>query len=200
VSKTIARIVSILFHPLPMAGYLLLVMTALDASSLWSGVGWAALTLLLSIAGPGVDLWLSVRTHRVADFHIALREQRPRVLAVSLGFTALTLATVLVAGGPHGLLVALTVGLVNGVVLTLITLGWKISLHVATATGATAVLWWRLGPWAAALILLVLLVAWARLTLRRHTPAQVAAGAAVSAAVSTVVLVVMDHVFSRAVS
>jgi membrane-associated phospholipid phosphatase len=193
VFKTIARIVSILLHPLPAAAYLLLVLIALDATSFWVGVGWAMLTLALSIGGPAAELWLSVRARRVDDFHVALRGQRPRVLAVSLGFTALTFAAVLVGQGPRSVLVALAVGFVDGLVLTLITLNWKISLHVAGMTGATAVLWWRLGPWAAVVILVVLLVAWARLTLRRHTPAQVAAGAAVAAGVSAVVLLAIDH-------
>ena len=188
VQSRLAKIVSILFHPLLTAGYLLLVAIALDATSFWSGARWAALILLLAIGGPAVDLWVAVRARRVDDYHLMLREQRPRVLAVSLAFEALALAIVLAADGPRSLEVALMVGFVNGVAVTLITLGWKISIHVAAMTGALAVLWWRLGPGAAALVPLVLLVAWARLALRRHTFAQVLAAAAVAAVLSALVI------------
>jgi hypothetical protein len=191
----VARILSIVFHPLPTAGYLLLAMTALDATSFWSGVGWAAVALALCVGGPGVTLWFAVRARRVADYHLKLREQRPRVLATSLGFAALAFAVLLVAHGPRGLVVALAVGLVNGVILTLITLGWKISLHVATMTGALAVLWWRLGPWVVTLVLVVLALAWARVALRRHTVSQVATGVIITAAVSAGVIVAVQALF-----
>ena len=117
-----------------------------------------------------------------------LREQRLRPLLVSLGFGASALAVALAAGGPRALVLALSVGVANGIVLALITLRWKISFHTATITGAVAVLCWNVGAGAAALLTLVVVIGWARVRLRRHTPAQVVAGALVAGAVSTVVI------------
>ena len=65
-----------------------------------------------------------------------------------------------------------------------ITLRWKISMHCA-ANGAAVALWlFLIGPLAAAGLLAVLLVAWSRVHLRRHTPAQALAGAMLGAVVT----------------
>ena len=194
VSQRLARALSILFHPLLTAAYLLAAVTAIDASSVWPAVGWLVLVLGLSIGGPALYLWLRVRSKQVEDFQIMLREQRLRPLLVSLGFGVVALAVVLAAGGPRSLVLALSVGVANGIVLALITLGWKISFHTATLTGAVAVLWWHVGPDAATLLTFVVVVGWARLRLRRHTPAQVVAGALVAGAVSIVVILGLDRV------
>ena len=195
VSERLAKTLSVLFHPLLTAAYLLVAVTAIDAPSVWPAIGWLVLVLGLSIGGPGLYLWLRVRSRRVEDFQIMLREQRLRPLLVSLGFSASALAVLLAAGGPRALVLALSVGVANGIVLTLITLGWKISFHTATLTGAVAVLWWCVGAGAAAVLALVVVVGWARLRLRRHTPAQVVAGALVAGAVSTVVILGLERVF-----
>jgi membrane-associated phospholipid phosphatase len=194
VSQCLARALSIVFHPLLTAAYLLVAVTAIDASSVWPAAGWLVLVLGLSIGGPALYLWLRVRSKQAEDFQIMLRRQRLRPLLASLGFGALALAVVLSAGGPRALELALSVGVANGIVLALITLGWKISFHTATLTGAVAVLWWYVGTGAAALLVLVMVVGWARLRLRRHTPAQVVAGALVAGAVSTVVILGLHRV------
>ena len=145
-SYRLAKALSILFHPLLTAAYLLVAVTAIAVPSFWPAVGWLSLVLCLSIGGPGVYLWLRVRSKGVEDLQIIVREQRLRPLLVSLGFSASALAVVLAAGGPRALVLALSVGVANGIALTLITLAWKISFHTATLTGAVAVLWWCVGP------------------------------------------------------
>jgi hypothetical protein len=87
-----------------------------------------------------------------------------------------------VAGAPRELLAleaAMAVGLG-----TLVTLAWKVSVHVAVVTGALVILVMVFGPATLVFSPAVVLVAWARVTLLDHTPAQTLAGAALGAAVA----------------
>ena len=62
-------------------------------------------------------------------------------------------------------------------VMTIITLYWKISIHSVGVVGpsmALAVTFW---PWGLLYILLLPPIAWSRYVLKRHTPAQLIAGA-----------------------
>ena len=63
-------------------------------------------------------------------------------------------------------------------VMTIITVYWKISIHSVGVIGpsmALAVTFW---PWGLLYILLLPPIAWSRYMLKRHTPAQLVAGAA----------------------
>ena len=62
-------------------------------------------------------------------------------------------------------------------VMTVITMYWKISIHSVGVIGpsmALAIVFW---PWGLLYFLLFPPIAWSRYVLKRHTPAQIAAGA-----------------------
>ena len=124
-SYRLAKALSILFHPLLTAAYLLVAVTAIAAPSDWPAVGWLALVLACRSAARACISGCGSVPKRVEDFQIMLREQRLQPLLVSLGFGALALAVVLAAGGPRALVLALSVGVANGIALTLITLGME---------------------------------------------------------------------------
>jgi len=68
---------------------------------------------------------------------------------------------------------------------------WKISLHTAFVTASVTVLIILYGSIAAVTVLLVPLVAWSRIELKHHSPAQVAAGALLA----TLIVVVVFYLF-----
>jgi membrane-associated phospholipid phosphatase len=69
----------------------------------------------------------------------------------------------------------------------LVTLAWKISIHVAVVAGAVVIIALVFGVVGVALAPTVALVAWARIALRDHTLGHTVAGAALGAAVAMVV-------------
>jgi membrane-associated phospholipid phosphatase len=83
---------------------------------------------------------------------------------------------------------ACTDGLLAGVlwfqmfVIYIITLYWKISVHCATAAGVTTVIWMLLGT-SLPLLLVVPVLAWSRVRLRRHTLCQTIAGSVLGVAI-----------------
>jgi membrane-associated phospholipid phosphatase len=86
-------------------------------------------------------------------------------------------------------LVALVVAMLAGLAATLlVTLWWKLSVHTAAASGTVAVLALAFGPTLTLTAPTVALVAWSRVRLGDHTPAQTMAGAALGGLVATTVL------------
>jgi hypothetical protein len=77
-------------------------------------------------------------------------------------------------------------------VMLLITLMWQISMHAISISGATVATGAVFGATTGFLTLpLILLVAAARLKLRRHTPMQVLAGTAVGIVIPVLLLMVV---------
>jgi membrane-associated phospholipid phosphatase len=65
----------------------------------------------------------------------------------------------------------------NTLIMMLISLRWKISVHASGISGPATALIYALGMTAFPILLLVVPVGWARITLKAHTLTQVAAGA-----------------------
>ncbi len=168
----LARAVSIAGHPailLPLATWLALTLQAPGDRSALSIVAIPAAIAVLGV------VYTLVQVHRGRWAHVdASSKHERRDLNGLLGF-ALPIAALLawLAGARIQVSVALLVA--AGVVLLGAGLArWlKLSLHVAFAVFAAALLWpaW---PWVACGLLLALLVAWSRLVLARHTPVEVA--------------------------
>jgi membrane-associated phospholipid phosphatase len=152
------------------------------------GVAWSLVGMLFTVAIPAFIVDRGVRTGRYTDHHLREREQR----AVPLGLAALSVATgvvvLLVAGAPREISALQVAVLVTVAVATGITLVWKVSFHTAVVAAAASVLTLLGGPWWALSWVAVPVVGWARLVLRAHTLAQVAAGLVVGAGVTTAVL------------
>ncbi len=67
--------------------------------------------------------------------------------------------------------------LVNTIVMTVITLVWKISIHATGVAGPAPAFGVVFGPVGYLFLLLLIPVGWARMTLKAHTLPQVVAGA-----------------------
>jgi membrane-associated phospholipid phosphatase len=143
--------------------------------------GWLLAYIGLVVALPvAYLLWLLARG-QVAGFHLDRREERLRPMAVTAAAAGLGWL-VLGRGGAPPLLVTLAAATaIETLVLLAVTWRWKISAHACAIAALAMLLLFLAAPAAGLAVGAVPLVAWARVTLRRHTPAQVLAGAAVGA-------------------
>jgi membrane-associated phospholipid phosphatase len=111
------------------------------------------------------DLWASQRETRVIPFAGA-------ICSYFLG------SAVLMAEESPAIITALMLCYVgNTVIMMLISLKWKISVHASGIAGPITTLIYALGVTALPPLFLVVPVGWARIRLKAHTLAQVAAGA-----------------------
>jgi membrane-associated phospholipid phosphatase len=156
---------------------------ALYGQPFWTGLSWGVVYGLLVSLSPILFILYLLKTGRIKELHMSDTSERHWPYLVAVGFTALTLLIIHLADGPELLRCLTLFNLVELTALGLINIFWLISIH-ATGIMATAVIVGLVFGWGAgwALLPLIILVCWVRLFLRRHTPAQVAAGLALGVA------------------
>jgi len=185
-SDRVAGVVSAVFSP-PVLGIAMIAIAA-GATRRAAAWAWAGIPLALNVLAPILFLiWLHQRG-LVSDLDVQRREERARPLLFTLA-SMLAAAVILWRTAAPSLLLGVSIAqlLQTALVLT-ITLRWKISMHGAASAAWLTLLIFVAG-WAASPALLALpLVAWSRVHLGRHTPAQTVAGAALGSLVTWSVL------------
>ena len=186
--RRLARIVTEVLAPAPTVAVLLALVVWHSTTSPSDALKWGVLVLIFVPILPLLYLLYEVRRQRLTDLHVRLREQRPRILAVAIASIVVLLGLLIALGAPRELLALIVAGVVGLVSVTLVTLVWKISIHVTVVSGSVVTLIVIFGWPLLILVPIIALTAWSRVTLRDHTPGQVLTGALLGAIVAGVVL------------
>jgi membrane-associated phospholipid phosphatase len=159
----------------PVMGLTAFVLTVsqLSTPQLWV---WIILYPLLSMVSPVAFLIWQVRRGDVTDLDIHFRQQRKWSLIVTIVGFMVSWIIMRLGGAPPVLLMMAGMGVLQWLAIYLITLRWKISVHSASVSGTILFIIWGFGAPLTPVALVIPLVAWSRVKLRRHTPAQVIAG------------------------
>ena len=150
-------------------------MQAMDDPSAWA---WIAVSMALIIGVPVAYICWKVHSGEISDFHIPIRKQRLRPMLLFIACTMMAWIVLTIAHAPALLLSFLGFGTVLIAILLLITLRWKISGHSAAIAGMVTLLVRLIGWSFLPSMVLIPLVAWARIRIKRHSLAQTIAGAA----------------------
>ena len=135
-------------------------------------IGVAFYTLL-----PGLALLFLLRLGYICELYPSEQKQRAGLLLLGalsyfLGFMGLGLV-----GAPGFMLGGGLAYFINALLVWQINKYWKISIHSVAVSGGVLIILVAAGKHAWPLVLAWPLVAWARLHIKVHTPAQVVAGA-----------------------
>jgi len=177
-SERTAVIISRFLSPHYVAGPLLLVLALGDSTPWARGLLWAAGIGLLSVVAPLLILKRELRRGGISDWHISDRKERLQPIPVLLSLVVAVAPLVLLVTfhGPR----LMVVGAVSALALILfnlvITFNWKISQHVSGIAASATLITATLGIGAAPILLLIPLVAWARVRVGAHTVMQTVAG------------------------
>lgn len=183
-SLRLAKLITEVLAPAPIAVVLLILVAWDSASSTSSGIVAAGIAVFVGTAPPLVYLLWGVRRGHWANHHVPDREHRKGPLLVALVSVLTALALLLILGAGREL-VALIGAMIAGLTVSLvISQFWKMSIHSGVAAGTAVILMMIFGVAAAVAWPFVGLVAWSRVRLGDHTPAQVAVGSIVGAAVA----------------
>jgi membrane-associated phospholipid phosphatase len=183
----VARLVGELLSPPPILVVVALVVAWVSSPTAGMAVVWGAIAALFASVLPYALILRGVRRGRLSDKNISLREQRIRFGVVAIISILIGMAVLAAFDAPAemvALLASIAVGVACGWV---ITLWWKISVHAAIAAGAATVLTLVVGPALLVVWPLVALIAWSRVQVGDHTPAQVLAGIALGIVVNATV-------------
>ena len=160
---------------LPLLAVPLFVAVGLEAAG-GRGLLWALLCISLTSGLSLLYLFYLTRSGEVRDPRSIPRSERVRPLRVVAGLHVAAFLVVSVSGGPAELVAALLSYALATVLFALITPVSNLSLHAAGVSGAAVCLTYVFGAWGLPSFLLLPPVVWARLTLGRHTPAELALG------------------------
>src|SRR6266436_5919694 len=111
-----------------------------------AGAGWGLLAAFFAAVLPTVFISYGIRRGYWDDRNVGARRPRMVVLAFITASVATGLILLLVLGAPRILTGYLAFMLASVTVLAAITLGWKISIHCAVASGSVTILTFTYGP------------------------------------------------------
>jgi hypothetical protein len=185
--RTLARVVTEVLAPAPVAAILLLIVGWHSATSFSTALVWGLVSVACAAVVPMAYILSAVRQRGITDRHVRLAHQRPVPLLIGMSSVRVGVALLLVGGVPRdlvALVAAMGVGLGSSLLVTLI---WKISIHVAVIAGAEVILLLVFGPGLLGLAPLVPLVGRARVVSSDHTHLHVIGGGLLGALVAAIV-------------
>jgi membrane-associated phospholipid phosphatase len=186
--QRIARLTSSLLNPF-IVSFITIIFIVLDTSeSVVDDLKWAAIALVLSVLPVFSFVVYQVRRKKLDSIFPETQGQRKMIYLLASVVAAAGCGVMWWFKAPELLAASFTAGLAAIVIFMAINLHWKISLHTAFVAAAAMMLTLAYGAKAAWVFVLLPLVAWARLELRLHTPAQVITGALLAAGIISGVL------------
>lgn len=183
-----AVIVSGVLHPftLPPIAFLLLYIAGMgtDTPAPDLTVAGLSVAILFASALPLAAVVYLARRGVVDSIDVSDRTKRAVPLALAILSYAAGFAILSRLGAPElarGLMLCYAT---NTLVVAIITLWWKISIHAVGTAGPIVAVTAAFGPWALPAFLLLPVISAARVSLQRHTIAQVVAGSLLGAALT----------------
>lgn len=182
----VAKWISRIFSP-PLLVVIGITLTALKLGAISAWI-WAGFYLLMGILIPVLYIVWKIRQGEISDFHIKIREQRIRPMILMLLTSLIAWMVMLLGSAPFALTVFAGAGVIQVAFLLLVTLRWKISGHSTAAAGFAIFLFTLFGDPAATVLLIIPIVAWARVRRNRHKLNQTIAGSLAGIIFMTIVL------------
>jgi membrane-associated phospholipid phosphatase len=188
--KWIANLISDILNPIVLGLVLIVLFSFAVASGTLEAIKWSLILITVSILPVYLILFYMVRKGKIDNIFTVVREQRTMIYMVG-GICAVAACLVLILlEAPPELVAAAVAGLSAAVIYLCVNLWWKISLHTAFVSASVVLLVILYGWVAMASIVLLPLMFWSRVELKRHSPSQVVAGAILAALIISVVFYV----------
>ena len=138
------------------------------------------ITTLFGAILPLSSTYYLVRKGIIPDIYASDRASRTEPFLWAMASYLLGVTALLYFEAPFVVTALMACYFVNAIIMLLITLYWKISIHAVGVTGPITALVFQLGAQMIPFFLLMLPVAWARIELKAHNVKQVIAGAVLS--------------------
>jgi len=149
-------------------------------SSISNFINIIMITSFFGCIFPLVGVLIMLKKKIIKDFYATDRETRIKPFIWSIISYLLGLICLYNYKAPLVVTALMACYVVNGIILLVITLKWKISIHASGITSPVTALIYILGRSMLPFLLLILPVAWARLELNAHNKLQITAGAVIS--------------------
>ncbi len=156
------------------AAYFFIVMLGYSVAS--RHLSWFFVLFLSATVAPMSLIFGLKKIGKISDYNITFREQRFLPLLVLVGVNLLGYELMKQLGAPRFLSGILFFNAVNTVFILLVTLQWKISIHLFSLTSSIALVFLHFGVPALWLLVLVPVLMWSRIYLKAHNFMQTLVG------------------------
>ena len=179
--KKLANLTSNILNPFLVSLVLVIILSFYSNSGTVNAIKWASILTAISILPVFLAILFFTHNGSLESIFTNVRRQRTKVYLVAGICAGASCIILYYLDAPSILIASCVAGLAGAAVFLCINLWWKISLHTAFIAASVTVLVILFGPLAAITVLLLILIAWARIELEHHSPAQAATGAILAA-------------------
>ena len=183
-----ARLISNILAPATISLPFVVLIALYHARNVLLALFYALVTLFFLSIGPFIYILIALRMGKISDVDVSRRTERAGPFLFGISSVLAGWLVLILLQGPRNLQTVLIITAVSGIVMMVTTLWWKISIHASSLGGAATMLTAFYGAIMLPAFLLLILVSWSRVVLRRHTVLQVVAGSLVSIALTLLLL------------
>ena len=185
--------ISVLFSPYITAAIFILVIIYKYAANLSQFLPWLGIAFFFGLIIPGGNvLWL-LEKRVLNDIHLSDHKQRKIPFIVTGISTTIGAIALSLVGAAKQVVVMGTVYAVNTVMVALLTLFWKVSVHTALMSAVVTVVTILFGIQYGWFYLLLIPLSWSRIYRHRHTLNQVVGGALIAFVLTAFVFWLFDY-------
>ena len=193
--QKLARIITNILNPFLLSLLILILLSIESTTSTEEAIRWSLIGLALSVFPVFAVVLYLVSKKKLNGIFINPREQRHRIYLLAILCAIIGYIILVVLDAPQLLVATFAAGLAAVIIFMVINLFWKISLHTAFITASATVLVIVYGSVAAWTVLLVPMVAWARIEMKRHTPTQVLTGAVLACFIVAMIFGIYGYIW-----
>lgn len=175
-ARRVAQVISF-FAQAPFISVPVFILLCMQADSVSDAILFSAVSIFFATVVPIIAVVIVSKRTGNEDGDIVRKEDRMVPLAIGIASYLAGTVILYLMDSPRIVWVAMLCYCVNTAVIMLITTKWKISIHAIGCVGPAMALAYVFGWVGGLLIILLPIVVWCRYILRKHTPAQLAAGA-----------------------
>jgi len=184
--KQIANLTSNILNPFSVSLIIILLLSFESASSIVDALKWSLILIAVGILPVFLVVVYLARRGRLDGIFTNVRKQRTKIYLLAGVCAVVGGGVITYLGAPLVLRATFVAGLSAVVVFMCVNLLWKISLHIAFVAASATILVILYGLIGAISVAFLPLIAWARIESGHHSPAQVATGATLAAAIVVV--------------
>jgi membrane-associated phospholipid phosphatase len=176
----LARVISQVLHPITLAMVSLLIVGIFGVENARESAIWIMINAGLQVVPPLIFFTLRLRQGAYSDDDISIRSQRNELYIFGIVNLLVGLLILRLLEAPLPFQALVVAGLLLSFLGWMINLAWKISVHAASMGSTATIASLYSEPLGLVLWLCALVLGWARVRTRNHTPLQVVAGMALA--------------------
>lgn len=173
--SSLAQVISFLFNPVLLLVFLPLLLVYRTTHNVVLSLAWTGYTLIFLLT---MIFFVIYGVHKkiFTDMDVSKRTQRPLLFVVSIVMSLVYLWGLAFLGGPRILSVVAVGFIISILIISVINTKLKVSFHVATVSALLFTMAIVYQGFYYLTLLLIPMVAWARLRIKRHTLSETIVG------------------------